>query len=141
MTYYTTINILSILSYDIMHSTDYILCYTMTLIYLYNRIGRFPPPPAPSLRRTKLLQSDCVRAYVQAPMTGTKTHIRLPKAWWPKHWAGRFRDPICQLLQALHGHPHAGWAAPHAHPLTFRLQPTPRETPVCIALCRASTYV
>ena len=60
------------------------------------------------MKNAKLLQSDCVRAYVQAPMKGTKTYIRLPKAWWPKHWAGRFRDPICQLLQALYGHPHAG---------------------------------
>ena len=41
-------------------------------------------------------------------MKGTKTCILLPKAWWPKHWAGRFRDPICQLFQALYGHPHAG---------------------------------
>ena len=60
------------------------------------------------MKNAKLLQSDCVRAYVQAPMKGTKTYIRLPKAWWPKHWAARFRDPICELLQALYGHPHAG---------------------------------
>ena len=41
-------------------------------------------------------------------MKGTKTYIRLPKAWWPKHWAGCFRGPICQLPQALYNHPRAG---------------------------------
>ena len=60
------------------------------------------------MKNAKLLQSDCVRAYVQAPMKGTKTYVRLSKAWWPKHWAGRFRDPICQFFQALYSHPHAG---------------------------------
>ena len=60
----------------------------------------------------ELYQSDCVKAYVQAPMTGTATYIRLPKAWWPPHWVGRFRDPLCRLLRALYGHPDAGnlWA-------------------------------
>ena len=55
-----------------------------------------------------LLQSDCIRAYVQAPMKGPKTFIRLPKAWWPAEWVGKFRDPVCELLLALYGHPHAG---------------------------------
>ena len=40
-------------------------------------------------------------------MKGTKTYIRVPRAWWPKHWASRFCDPICQLLKTLFGHPHA----------------------------------
>ena len=30
------------------------------------------------MKNAKLLQSDCVRAYVQHPMKGTKTYIRLP---------------------------------------------------------------
>ena len=59
-----------------------------------------------------LLQSDCTKAYVQAPMKGTPTFIRLPKAWWPPHWVGKYRDPLCRLLRALYGHPDAGnhWA-------------------------------
>ena len=55
-----------------------------------------------------LLQSDCVRAYTQALMKGPRTFIRLPKAWWPADWVGRFRDPVCELKLALYGHPHAG---------------------------------
>ena len=61
---------------------------------------------------TVLLQSDCVRAYIQADMKGPPTFIRMPKAWWPKGWEARFKDPVCRLLRALYGHPHAGnfWA-------------------------------
>ena len=60
----------------------------------------------------KLYQSDCVKAYIQALMRGTPTYVRLPKAWWPSHWVGRFQDPVCRLLRALYGHPDAGnnWA-------------------------------
>ena len=54
-----------------------------------------------------LLQSDCVRAYVQAPMQGPPTFVRLPRAWWPAGWSS-FRDPVCRLLRALYGHPHSG---------------------------------
>ena len=56
----------------------------------------------------RLYQSDCVKAYVQALMKGTPTYVRLPKAWWPSHWVGRYVDPVCKLLRALHGHPDAG---------------------------------
>ena len=54
-----------------------------------------------------LLQSDCVRAYVQAELRGTPTFVRLPKAWWPKEWH-TFKDPVCRLVKALYGHPEAG---------------------------------
>ena len=37
------------------------------------------------MKNAKLLQSDCVRAYVQASMKATKTYIRLSKGRWPKH--------------------------------------------------------
>ena len=60
------------------------------------------------VRNVRILQSDCVRAYVQAEMTGPTTYIRMPKAWWPKEWAGKFRDPVCRLQRALYGHPNAG---------------------------------
>lgn len=32
----------------------------------------------------------------------------MPRAWWPKGWADRFADPVCELKKALYGHPHAG---------------------------------
>ena len=54
-----------------------------------------------------LLQSDCVRAYVQAVLKGPPTFIRLPKAWQPEAWS-HFKDPVCRLVKALYGHPHAG---------------------------------
>ena len=56
----------------------------------------------------ELLQSDCIRAYVQAPMRGPPTYIRMPRAWWPKSWASRFQDPVCRLIKALYGHPYSG---------------------------------
>ena len=55
----------------------------------------------------ELLQSDCIRAYPQAAMTGPPTFVRLPKAWWPSHWSG-YTDPVCRLDKALYGHPKAG---------------------------------
>ena len=60
------------------------------------------------LKGVKLLQSDCIRAYVQADMRGPPTYIRMPKARWPKSWAGKFKDPVCRLQKALYGHPYAG---------------------------------
>ena len=64
------------------------------------------------IKGARLLQSDCVRAYVQAEMRGPTTYIRLPRAWWPKGWANLYKDPVCQLRRALYGHPDAGdfWA-------------------------------
>ena len=64
-----------------------------------------------SMRSTilELLQSDCIRAYVQTKLVGPKTFIRLPKAWWPKKWLDKgMVDPVCELLLALYGHPRAG---------------------------------
>jgi len=57
-----------------------------------------------------LLQSDCIRAYIQAllPDDGPQTWVRLPKAWWPKSWIGVYSDPVVPLRRALYGHPKAG---------------------------------
>ena len=54
-----------------------------------------------------LLHSDCVRAYVQAVLKGPPMFIRLPKARQPEAWSS-FKDPVCRLVKALYGHPHAG---------------------------------
>ena len=66
-----------------------------------------------SAKVLKLLQSDCIRAYVQSKLNptgkGPKTFIRLPRAWWPKSFHDKgLVDPVCELLLALYGHPRAG---------------------------------
>ena len=58
----------------------------------------------PGMRRK---QSDCIQAYVQALLKGTKTFVSLPRAWWPQHWHS-YNDPVCELIYALYGHPRAG---------------------------------
>ena len=44
---------------------------------------------------------------MQAVLKGPPTFIRLPKAWQPEAWSS-FKDPVCRLVKALYGHPHAG---------------------------------
>ena len=56
------------------------------------------------------LQSDCIRAYIQALMDspdGVNTYVELPRAWWPTGWL-KMRRPVVKLLRALYGHPRAG---------------------------------
>ena len=45
----------------------------------------------------ELLQSDCLRAYTQAELTGPPTFVRLPRRWWPKEWIGVYDDPVVPL--------------------------------------------
>ena len=40
-------------------------------------------------------------------LKGPPTFIRLPKAWQPEAWSS-VKDPVCRLVKALYGHPHAG---------------------------------
>jgi hypothetical protein len=54
-----------------------------------------------------VLQSDCVQAYIQSPLQGPPTYVRLPKAWHPPHWK-KYKDPCCRLKLSLYGHPLAG---------------------------------
>lgn len=64
--------------------------------------------------QVKILQSDCLRAYIQSDIGGTvKTFVSLPKSWWPPTWSQRFKDPVVELRRALYGHPMAGerWSA------------------------------
>ena len=68
-------------------------------------------------KKSVMLQSDCVRAYIQAELGGPPTWIRLPRHMWPRSWYNadgtpRFTDPVCRLRKALYGHPRAGdyWA-------------------------------
>ena len=55
-----------------------------------------------------LVQSDCQRAYTQAKFDGPPRFVRLPKKWWPEHWHGKFKKPVCRLDFPLYGHPKAG---------------------------------
>ena len=61
-----------------------------------------------SVLRLRRHQTDCIQAYVQARLTGAKTFVSLPRAWWPDGWTDQFHDPVCELLYALYGHPKAG---------------------------------
>ena len=53
-------------------------------------------------------QADAEQAYTQAAFRGTETWVRIPKHQWPKHWEGKYTDPVCPLLLALYGHPESG---------------------------------
>ena len=47
---------------------------------------------------------DATQAYLQSRIDTPDrpaTWVRLPKAWWPASWHGRFRDPVCRLRLAL----------------------------------------
>ncbi|CAE8675163.1 unnamed protein product, partial [Polarella glacialis] len=51
-------------------------------------------------------------AYIQSPLGGAETYIRLPKELQPDSWK-HMRDPVCKLVMSLYGHPDAGgfWQA------------------------------
>ena len=51
--------------------------------------------------------SDAMGAYTQATFNGTDTWVRIPPERWPKHWKGKFHDPVCKLRLNLYGHPMA----------------------------------
>ena len=54
---------------------------------------------------------DATQAYLQSRIDTPDrpaTWVRLPKAWWPDAWHGKFRDPVCRLRLALYGHPESG---------------------------------
>jgi hypothetical protein len=53
-------------------------------------------------------QADGTSAYTQALLGGVETWIRLPPERWPKHWIGKYIDPVVPLRLALYGHPDAG---------------------------------
>jgi hypothetical protein len=56
----------------------------------------------------EVLQSDCVRAYVQSKfLGGNKTVVFVPRRWWPKGWMS-YTNPVCELLLFLYGHPKSG---------------------------------
>ena len=54
------------------------------------------------------MQAHARSAYTQAAMGGEPTWLRLPSEVWPKHWHGKYKDPVVKMLKALYGHPNAG---------------------------------
>ena len=58
-------------------------------------------------------QSDAAQVYCQAKLGGHTTWIRLPESRQPPHWNGKYKDPVCNLVLALYGHPNSGcyWEA------------------------------
>ena len=56
----------------------------------------------------KQSQNDAVSAYTQSFTNGIPTYVRLPKNRWPKHWVGKYVDPVAPLILALYGHPDSG---------------------------------
>ena len=53
-------------------------------------------------------ESDAVGAYTQCQLRGPPTFITIPKEYWPKHWHGKFTNPVVRLNISLYGHLLAG---------------------------------
>lgn len=61
----------------------------------------------------ELLQSDCIRAYVQSDLGGEDTFVFLPQEWWPPEafnadGTPKFKKTVFRLNKSLYGHPLAG---------------------------------
>ena len=56
--------------------------------------------------------SDAVKAYTQAKVEDypelQDNFVELLRDQWPKHWIGKYSQPVCPLLRNLYGHPVAG---------------------------------
>ena len=52
--------------------------------------------------------SDAVSAFTHAFLKGVDTWVTLPRNRWPKHWEGKYDNPVVPLVLALYGHPDAG---------------------------------
>ncbi len=51
---------------------------------------------------------DARGAYTQSLLKGVATWVTLPEHRWPKHWIGKFRNPVVLLVPALYGDGDAG---------------------------------
>lgn len=62
--------------------------------------------------------SDAVRAFPQVPFSDVvrlgimdkeiPTLITLPKHRWPKHWFGKYKQPVVRQLRNIYGHKLGG---------------------------------
>ncbi len=66
-----------------------------------------------SLDGYRLKYGDAKGAYTQSYLLGVDTWVALPENRWPKHWRGKYKNPLVPLILALYGHPDAGgrWEA------------------------------
>ena len=53
-------------------------------------------------------QSDATSAYTQPFLEGPATWVAFPNERWPKHWIGKYENPVVLLVSNLYGHPNAG---------------------------------
>ena len=53
-------------------------------------------------------ESDAIGAYTQCKLGGEEIWITIPKEYWPKHWHGKYHQPVVRLVLNLYGHPLAG---------------------------------
>ena len=53
-------------------------------------------------------ESDALGAYTQCRLGGEETWTTIPKEYWPKHWHGKYTQPVVRLILNLYGHPLAG---------------------------------
>ena len=54
--------------------------------------------------------ADATGAYTQTVLGDDcpETWISIPRDRWPKHWHGKYTDPVIRLRLNLYGHPLAG---------------------------------
>ena len=66
-----------------------------------------------SLDGYRFRYGDAKGAYTQSYLLGVDTWVALPENRWPKHWRGKYKNPLVPLILALYGHPDAGgcWEA------------------------------
>ena len=50
-------------------------------------------------------QAGGKQAYAQTTLKRAETWVRFPRERWPKHWVGKYKDPVIRLHLALYGHP------------------------------------
>ena len=49
----------------------------------------------------KVEQADAEQAYLQADFEGEETWVALPPEAWPKHWKGKYDNPVVRLENFL----------------------------------------
>ncbi len=60
-----------------------------------------------SLDGYRLKYGDAKGAYTQSYLLGVDTWVALPENRWPKHWRGKYKNPLVPLIWALYSHPDA----------------------------------
>ena len=48
------------------------------------------------------------QSYLEAGKYGIVTWVSLPEHRWPKHWKGKYTNPVVRLVLVLYGYPKSG---------------------------------